>query len=51
MIGYNGIKYDPKGQNILAATLLVQLEGKKYVAVWPDKSAVRPPALPFKGWG
>jgi branched-chain amino acid transport system substrate-binding protein len=51
MIGYNGIKYDAKGQNTLAATLLVQLEGKKYIAVWPDKSAIRPPALPFKGWG
>jgi branched-chain amino acid transport system substrate-binding protein len=51
MIGYNGIKYDAKGQNTLAATLLVQLEGKKYVAVWPDKSAIRPPVLPFKGWG
>ena len=36
---------------LLAATLLVQLDGKKYVAVWPDKSAVHPPALPFKGWG
>jgi branched-chain amino acid transport system substrate-binding protein len=51
MIGYNGIKYDAKGQNLLAATLLVQLSGKKYTAVWPDKSAVQPPVLPFKGWG
>jgi branched-chain amino acid transport system substrate-binding protein len=51
MIGYNGIKYDEKGQNTLAATLLVQLEGKKYVAIWPDKSAVHAPVLPFKGWG
>ncbi len=50
MIGYNGIKYDSKGQNTLAATLLVQLTGKKYVAVWPDQYAVQPPALPFKGW-
>ncbi len=50
MIGYNGIKYDAKGQNTLASTLLVQLEGKKYVAVWPDRSAVQAPALPFKGW-
>ncbi|WP_428534238.1 ABC transporter substrate-binding protein [Rhodopila sp.] len=50
MIGYDGIKYDAKGQNTLAATLLVQLEGKKYVPVWPDKSAVQPVALPFKGW-
>jgi branched-chain amino acid transport system substrate-binding protein len=50
MIGYNGIKYDAKGQNTLAATLLVQLEGKKYVSVWPEKSAVQPAVLPFKGW-
>lgn len=51
MIGYNGIKYDAKGQNTLAATLLVQLEGKRYVPVWPDKSAAHEAALPFKGWG
>jgi branched-chain amino acid transport system substrate-binding protein len=50
MIGYNGVKYDAKGQNMLAATLLVQLDGPKYVAVWPDKSAVHPPVAPFKGW-
>jgi hypothetical protein len=31
--------------------LLVQLAGKKYVAVWPDSSAVQKLALPFKGWG
>ncbi|MDR3530741.1 MAG: ABC transporter substrate-binding protein [Rhodopila sp.] len=51
MIGYNGIKYDAKGQNTLAATLLVQLEGKKYVSIWPEKSATQPAVLPFKGWG
>jgi branched-chain amino acid transport system substrate-binding protein len=51
MIGYKGIKYDAKGQNTLASTLLVQLDGKKYVAVWPEKSAVQKLALPFKGWG
>jgi len=50
MIGYNGIKYDQKGQNTLAATLLVQLDGSRYVSVWPDKSAAHPPVLPFKGW-
>lgn len=50
MIGYNGIKYDAKGQNTLAATLLVQLDGKSYVAIWPDKAAARPAAMPFKGW-
>ena len=50
MIGYNGIKYNAKGQNELASTLLVQLFGDKYVAVWPDKSAVHKLELPFKGW-
>jgi branched-chain amino acid transport system substrate-binding protein len=50
MIGYNGIKYDSKGQNSLAATLLVQLSGKKYGSVWPEKSAAQPLVLPFKGW-
>ena len=39
MIGYKGIKYNAQGQNTLASTLLVQLDGKKYVAVWPEKSA------------
>jgi branched-chain amino acid transport system substrate-binding protein len=51
MIGYNGVKYDDKGQNQLASTLLVQLVGKKYVAVWPERSAVQSLALPYKGWG
>jgi branched-chain amino acid transport system substrate-binding protein len=51
MIGYNGVKYDAKGQNEQASTLLVQLDGKKYVAVWPAQSAVEKLVLPFKGWG
>jgi branched-chain amino acid transport system substrate-binding protein len=50
MIGYNGVKYDAKGQNTLAATLLVQLIGKKYGAVWPEKTAPQKLVLPFKGW-
>jgi branched-chain amino acid transport system substrate-binding protein len=50
MIGYKGIKYDAKGQNELASALIVQLDGGKYVAVWPDASAVQPMVLPFKGW-
>jgi branched-chain amino acid transport system substrate-binding protein len=51
MIGYKGVMYDEKGQNTLASTLLVQLDGKKYAAVWPENSAVQKLALPFKGWG
>ena len=50
MIGYNGVKFDANGQNELASTLIVQLKGKDYVAVWPEKNATAPLVLPFKGW-
>ncbi len=51
MIGYDGVKFAEDGQNERAATLLVQLRHRAYVPVWPDKSAVSPAELPFKGWG
>ncbi len=52
MIGYNGVKYDAKGQNMLAATLLVHMMDWTEIRLlsWPDKSAVHPPVAPFKGW-
>ncbi len=50
MIGYDGVKFDANGQNELASTLIVQLKGTDYVAVWPQKSATTPLVLPFKGW-
>ncbi len=51
MIGYNGVKFDAKGQNTLAATLLVQLRDRVYLPVWPDSLATTQPVLPFRGWG
>ena len=30
------MKFDETGQNILAATYLIQLQGKKYKLVWPE---------------
>src|ERR1043166_8288360 len=36
MMGYQGIKYDDTGQNILASTYLIQLHGKKYELVVLD---------------
>jgi len=39
------------GQNERAATLLVQLRNRAYVAIWPDKLATAQPTLPFQGWG
>ena len=39
-----------RGQNVLAATYLIQLQGDKYVAVWPEQSATAKLSLPYKGW-
>ena len=50
MMGYRGVKFDEKGNNTLAAALLIQIQGDKYVAVWPSASAVAPLQLPYKGW-
>ncbi|MGY4625136.1 ABC transporter substrate-binding protein [Bradyrhizobium sp. USDA 4486] len=51
MIGYKGVKFDDKGQNILASGAIIQLQdGENYVAVWPKTNAEKPPVLPYKGW-
>jgi branched-chain amino acid transport system substrate-binding protein len=51
IMGYKGVKFDDKGQNILASGLVIQLQdGENYVPVWPKASARVPPALPYKGW-
>jgi branched-chain amino acid transport system substrate-binding protein len=50
MMGYKGVKFDETGQNTEAATYLIQLQGKDYVAVWPEKSATAKLAFPYKGW-
>jgi branched-chain amino acid transport system substrate-binding protein len=51
IMGYKGVKFDDKGQNILAAGLVIQLQdGENYIAVWPPNLAKTPPVLPYKGW-
>jgi branched-chain amino acid transport system substrate-binding protein len=51
MMGYKGVKFDDKGQNILASGLIIQLQdGENYVAVWPKGNAAKAPILPYKGW-
>jgi branched-chain amino acid transport system substrate-binding protein len=50
MIGYNGVKFDDTGQNVLASTFLIQLQGKQYYSVWPDDRATNKLELPMKGW-
>src|SRR3954454_23570346 len=50
IMGYKGVKFDDKGQNILAAGLVIQLEGENYVPVWPKQLAKTAPVFPYKGW-
>ena len=51
IMGYKGVKFDDKGQNVLAAGLVIQLQdGENYVPVWPKDKAKTAPALPYKGW-
>jgi branched-chain amino acid transport system substrate-binding protein len=51
MIGYKGVKFDDKGQNILASGVMIQLQdGENYVGVWPKTATTKAPEMPFKGW-
>ena len=51
MMGYKGVKFDDKGQNMLASGVMIQLQdGENYVAVWPKATAQKAPVMPFKGW-
>jgi len=51
VLGYKGIKFDDKGQNILASGVIIQLQdGENYVTVWPKANAQKPPVMPYKGW-
>ncbi|HEX5454817.1 MAG TPA: ABC transporter substrate-binding protein [Stellaceae bacterium] len=50
MMGYNGVKFDKTGQNILASSYLIQLQGKDYKSVWPEDKATAKLELPYKGW-
>ncbi|MGX1322004.1 branched-chain amino acid transport system substrate-binding protein [Bradyrhizobium sp. USDA 377] len=51
IMGYKGVKFDDKGQNILASAYIIQLQdGENYVSVWPKANAQKAPLLPYKGW-
>jgi branched-chain amino acid transport system substrate-binding protein len=51
MMAYKGVKFDDKGQNILASGEIIQLQdGMNYVSVWPKDGAQKDPVLPYKGW-
>lgn len=51
IMGYKGVKFNDKGQNILASGLVIQLQdGVNYVPVWPKDRAKTAPQMPYKGW-
>jgi branched-chain amino acid transport system substrate-binding protein len=51
MMGYKGVKFDDKGQNILASGVMIQLQdGENYVGVWPKTATTKAPEMPYKGW-
>jgi branched-chain amino acid transport system substrate-binding protein len=51
IMGYKGVKFDDKGQNVLASAIIIQLQdGENYVAVWPKSNAEKAPITPYKGW-
>ncbi|MGV7219164.1 ABC transporter substrate-binding protein [Bradyrhizobium sp. UFLA05-112] len=51
IMGYNGVKFDEKGQNVQASAYIIQLQdGENYVSVWPKGNAEKVPVMPYKGW-
>jgi branched-chain amino acid transport system substrate-binding protein len=48
--GYDGVKFDDKGQNVLASSLVTQMRGGHYVAIFPKARATADVVLPYKGW-
>ena len=48
--GYDGVKFDDKGQNVKAASVVTQMRGGKYVTIAPKDRATAEVILPYKGW-
>ncbi len=48
--GYDGVKFDDKGQNILAASVVTQMRNGQYLSVFPKARATADVILPYKGW-
>jgi len=47
---YKGIKFNEKGQNVLATGLITQIQGGKHYPVWPKDLAVKPVVFPAPAW-
>jgi len=47
---HHGIKFDEKGQNMLASDLTGQIQGGKFIPIWPAEYSPGKPLWPFPGW-
>ncbi len=48
---WRGIKFDPKtGQNELATSVIMQLQGGQYYTIWPFEVATKEPIYPIPVW-
>jgi branched-chain amino acid transport system substrate-binding protein len=47
---WEGIQYDAQGQNTKGAGIIVQVQGGKYVTVWPFSLASRDVVWPLPAW-
>lgn len=48
---WRGIKFDPKtGQNEMATSVILQLQGGKFYSIWPFEVATKPPVYPIPTW-
>jgi branched-chain amino acid transport system substrate-binding protein len=47
---YRGVRFNDKGQNVLANGLITQIQGGQHYAVWPKDIALKPAVFPAPGW-
>ena len=47
---YKGIRFNEKGQNVLATGLITQIQDGKHYPVWPKDLATKPFIFPAPGW-
>lgn len=50
MMPWRGVKFDHNQQNSLGNIVMIQLQGKHYVTVWPKKYAKAKLEFPYQGW-
>jgi branched-chain amino acid transport system substrate-binding protein len=47
---YKGVKFNEKGQNVLASGLITQIQGGQHHAVWPKELATKEYVFPAPAW-